>query len=445
MKKTTLRKIDEKISTILTIFLVTILTLIFSYAWFKYYRYNILLFFRIKGSLLIVAIYLVQFIISLTLFEGNKFDYHKFNSLLISQIVALILTNTITYLQISLFAGKLISTSPILFMTLIDLIIIIGLSYLSSKVLTNIFDPQQILIVYEDYEPDHILMSKELKKKNNRHMIKTVVNINDLTSEHYKNHDGILIYDLHSENRNKVLKQCYRDSIPVFVTRKISDIILSTAKDISLYDTPVMKVQNGSLKLHQLFVKRSIDIVVSSIALIVFSPIMLITAIAIKLYDGGKILFIQKRHTKDEKIFDIYKFRSMVTNSDEIINRTTTLKDDPRITPVGKFIRKFRIDELPQLLNILKGDMSLVGPRPERIENTQKYKSEIPEFSLRLKVKGGLTGYAQIYGRHNSTPYDKLKMDLIYIQNYSLLLDLRLLLLTIKVVLLKDSSEGFHK
>ncbi len=445
MKKSTLKKIDDKISTILTALLVTLLTLFFSYTWFMYYRYNMLLFFRIRGSLLIIAIYLVQFIISLTLFEGNRFDYHKFNSLIISQIVALIFTNILTYLQISLFAGKLTNAIPILYMTLLDIVVIVGLSYISSRVLNKIFHTQDILVIYEDYEPDHTLMSRELSKKNTRHSIKTVINIKDLKEEELVKHDGVLIYDLHSENRNKILKQCYRNYIPVFVTRKISDIILSTAKDVSLYDTPIMKVQSGSLKLHQQIIKRTMDIVISATALIILSPILLITAIAIKAYDGGHILFIQKRHTKDEKVFNIYKFRSMVVNSDQIISRTATLKNDPRITPVGRIIRKFRIDELPQLINILKGDMSLVGPRPERIEHTEKYKKMIPEFDLRLKVKGGLTGYAQIYGRHNSTPYDKLKMDLIYIQNYSLLMDIRLLLLTLKIVLIKDSSEGFHK
>ncbi len=445
MKKTTIKKIEDRISIILTIVLTSLVTLLFSYVWFAYYRPNVLLFFRIRGSLLIIAIYFIQFSISLKLFEGNKFDYHKFNSLIISQIVALILTNALTYLQISLFAARLIEMPIFIYMTLIDIAIIMGLSYFSSNVLPKIFAPQQILLVYEDYMPDHLMIAEELRQKNNRHVIKSIINIKELQPEHFANHDGVLIYDLHSENRNKVLKRCYKQSIPVYVTRKISDIILSTAKDISLYDTPVMKVQDGSLRTYQLFTKRLFDIIISAIALILLSPIMLITAIAIKLYDGGNVLFIQKRHTKDEKVFDIYKFRSMVIHPEEVLTRTATLKDDPRITPVGKFIRKVRIDELPQLINILKGDMSLVGPRPERIEHTKKYKESIPEFSLRLKVKGGLTGYAQIYGRHNTTPYDKLKLDLIYIQNYSLLLDLRLLLLTLKVILMKDSSEGFKK
>lgn len=125
-------------------------------------------------------------------------------------------------------------------------------------------------------------------------------------------------------------------------------------------------------------------------------------------------------------------------------SRPATDNDD-RITKVGAFIRKTRIDELPQLYNILKGDMSFVGPRPERIEHIEKYCREIPEFSYRLKVKGGLTGYAQVYGRYNTTAYDKLKMDLIYIVNYSLLLDIQIILETIKIIFRKESTQGFSE
>jgi lipopolysaccharide/colanic/teichoic acid biosynthesis glycosyltransferase len=161
----------------------------------------------------------------------------------------------------------------------------------------------------------------------------------------------------------------------------------------------------------------------------------------IKLEDGGKVFFIQERVKEGEDTFNIIKFRSMKeTKDDEVLPAT---KDDDRITKVGRFIRNWRIDEIPQLINVLKGDMSIVGPRPERKEHVEIYSRDIPEFKYRLRVKAGLTGLAQVYGKYNTTAYDKLKLDLIYIQNFSLILDLKIILRTIQILFKKESAEGF--
>ena len=187
------------------------------------------------------------------------------------------------------------------------------------------------------------------------------------------------------------------------------------------------------------------DIIISVVALIVTSPIMLITAAAIKLYDGGPVFFRQERCTIHGKVFRIHKFRSMIVDAEKEGEVIPATEDDDRITPIGKIIRKIRLDELPQFIDILKGDMSVVGPRPERVEHVKQYTEELPEFSYRLKVKGGLTGYAQIYGKYNTTAYDKLKLDLMYIQNYSILLDLKLIIMTVKIMFVKESTEGFEE
>ena len=200
---------------------------------------------------------------------------------------------------------------------------------------------------------------------------------------------------------------------------------------------------NIGLSFEQKLLKRTIDIVVSLLMLILTSPIMLITAICIKLEDHGPVMFIQERVTLNDRPFMIYKFRSMIVDAEADGRARPAVTDDERITKVGRFIRKTRIDELPQLYNILKGDMSLVGPRPERIEHVRKYTEKIPEFRFRTKVKGGLTGYAQVYGKYNTTAYDKLKLDLMYIENYSLSLDFRIVVMTIKVIFMKSSTEGF--
>ena len=169
-------------------------------------------------------------------------------------------------------------------------------------------------------------------------------------------------------------------------------------------------------------------------ALIPALPIMLICAIVVKLCDGGAVFYRQKRLTQDGKEFMLYKFRSMIPNA-ELHGAKLAENHDTRITPVGKILRKCRLDELPQLFNILKGDMSVVGPRPERPELCQEYEKQFPEFKFRLQVKAGLTGYAQVTGVYDTTPYDKLKMDLMYIENYSLFRDIQIILMTIKITL----------
>ena len=196
------------------------------------------------------------------------------------------------------------------------------------------------------------------------------------------------------------------------------------------------------MTMEQRFLKRTIDVICSLILLIVASPFMLITAIAIKLYDGGPVLYKQIRCTEGGREFYIMKFRSMRTDAEKDGVARLAKKNDDRITPIGRFIRKVRIDELPQLINILRGDMSFIGPRPERPEIIAQYVEIMPEFAYRMKVKAGLAGYAQVYGKYNTTPYDKLKLDLTYIENYSLWLDIKLMLLTLKILLWPDSTEG---
>ena len=189
--------------------------------------------------------------------------------------------------------------------------------------------------------------------------------------------------------------------------------------------------------------KRAIDIVVSLIAAIILSPIFLITAIAIKVTDHGPVFYKQVRLTKDGKEFKILKFRSMRVDAEKDgVARLSTGENDSRITPVGKIIRACRVDELPQLFNILKGDLSIVGPRPERPEIASQYCEDMPEFALRLQAKAGLTGYAQVYGKYNTTPYDKLTMDLMYIAHPSIIEDLKIMLATVKILFLPESTEG---
>ena len=213
--------------------------------------------------------------------------------------------------------------------------------------------------------------------------------------------------------------------------------------ELNLFDSPLLLSRNNQgLQIEQAIMKRIIDIIGSLVGIVITIPIFLIVGISIKVTDGGPVIYQQTRLTKNGKKFQIYKFRTMVQNAEADGKARLASEDDPRILPIGRLLRATRLDELPQLFNIWKGEMSIVGPRPERPELAAEIEKEIPEFCYRLKMKAGLTGYAQVYGKYNTTSYDKLKLDLTYIRNYSLLLDLKLILMTPKIMMLKESTEG---
>ena len=248
---------------------------------------------------------------------------------------------------------------------------------------------------------------------------------------------------IHTMDRNVLLKYCYSHSIRVYMMPKIPDVLVKGSEQLHLFDTPILLTREYALSVEQRIAKRFIDVVCSLILIVVTSPIMLITAVVIKLYDKGPVLYKQVRCTKDAKEFYILKFRSMRVDAEKDgVARLSTGDKDDRITKVGHIIRACRLDELPQLLNILKGDLSIVGPRPERPEIAAQYCEEMPEFALRLQAKAGLTGYAQVYGKYNTTPYDKLQMDLMYIAHPSLVEDLKIMLAKVKILFMPESTEG---
>ena len=255
--------------------------------------------------------------------------------------------------------------------------------------------------------------------------------------------ETVFLSGIHSHDRNILLKYCVDKDINVYVIPRIGDVLMSGARSMHMFHLPILRVGRYHPSPVYLALKRGFDILASGIATVLLSPVFAVTAIAIKRYDGGPIFYKQKRLTKDGRIFEVLKFRSMRVDAEKDgVARLSTGDKDDRITPVGRFIRKVRIDELPQLLNILKGDMTICGPRPERPEIAAQYEEDLPEFRLRLQAKAGLTGYAQVYGKYNTTPYDKLVMDLMYIAHPSFLQDLQIMFATVKILFMKESTEG---
>ena len=256
----------------------------------------------------------------------------------------------------------------------------------------------------------------------------------------------VFLSGIHSHDRNFILKYCLYENKQVYMIPRVGDVIMSSAKQMHMFHLPMMRVQRYKPHPLYLLLKRIFDIVASLLGLIILSPVFIVVAIAIKATDKGPVFYKQERLTKNGKRFMIHKFRSMRVDAEKDgVARLSSGENDDRITPVGRFIRKCRIDELPQLIDILAGNLSVVGPRPERPEIAEEYMKDIPEFQLRLQAKAGLTGYAQVYGKYNTTPYDKLQMDLMYIANPSFAEDIRICFATFKILFVSESTEGVSK
>lgn len=400
-----------------------------------------------KGNLLIIFSYVLFIFVFMQLWGGFKLGYQKLVNLVLSQILAVICINILTYIQVILMIGTIdylwnIACWMILLMA-VDTVCCLLASGLFINIYVKLFPAYKVLQINGDYEN---YLSQKIRDRDDKYQIAEEISVYEPWEkllDKMARYDTILLNDIPSAYKNKILKYCFDNSIRVYFTPKISDIIVKGTEVINLFDSPLLLCKNIGLNFEQRLIKRIMDLVISGLGIILTSPIMLLTAVCIKCNDGGPVFYKQERCTLNGKVFTIYKFRSMIVDAEKDGKVRPATEDDDRITKVGKIIRKTRIDELPQLINILKGEMSFVGPRPERTEHIEKYCREIPEFSYRLKMKGGLTGYAQVYGRYNTTAYDKLKMDLLYIVNYSVIMDIQIIFETVKILFKKESTEGF--
>lgn len=412
----------------------------FGYVWSNYYDSPY--FFR--GDYVVIALYMIFLYLITKSFNGYKLNYMRVSQLIACHIIAICLGGAVAYAFICMALNEYESAVPILTMVGIQTVFVTLWLIIVRAIQSYLYPPRRMATVYGNYPPDNFL--EKLNKGSNRYYISLMCSCQEGLEgicEKLKNHEGVILYDLPSEIRNDIIKYCYQRNIRIYVVPKITDIIMRESEELYLVDTPLFLSRAQGLHLDQRIVKRIMDIMVSLIGIVILSPVMLLTAMAIKLYDRGPILYKQTRFTLDKKPFTIYKFRSMEINAEEK-GAQLAQKRDLRITPVGRVIRRAHIDELPQLFNVLKGEMSMVGPRPERPEIFEKYSKSIPEFEFRLKCKAGITGYAQVHGKYNTTPIDKLKLDLLYIERYSFWLDIKLMFLTFGILFSKDSTEGIE-
>lgn len=421
--------------------------LIYYYVWINYYNKNMTVAFWRRGNWLIAGEYLTLSLVLHCLYGGLKVGIYKYWGLVYSHMISIIGVNAFSYVQVVLFDKKMHSPAALIALTAVDLLLVMLWALAFKKLYAVLFPRRRLLLVYGRIPMFHLM--NRIDTREDKYEIAATVpiynGIERIVRQAEEEYDGVIIGDIPARARNQLLKFCYARNIRSYTVPKISDILLRSSVELNIFDSPLYLSRNyNGLTWDQTFLKRIEDILISGLMLILTSPFFLLIAIVLWCSDHGPVFYNQDRLTKDGKVFSIYKFRTMVVDAEKRSGPVKAGEKDPRILPVGRYLRRTRLDELPQLLNILKGDMSLVGPRPERPELANIITKNIPEFEYRLKVKAGLTGYAQIYGRYCTTSYDKLKLDLTYIRNYSIWMDLKLILMTPKVLFMKESTDGFE-
>ncbi len=413
------------------------------YVWYWHYNTGIPKAFYFWGHVFIAAVYMMMLLFASVMYGGLKIGSFRMIELTLSQGFATLVTNILFYGIICLLSYRFPTVIPLLTGMIVQCFFV-GLWIIASTLgYRALFPPVDVLLVYGGNSED--IIRERFKTRRHQFTVTESMNVSgdmDAIYAEIPKHEAVMLWDIPNEIRNAVFKCCYENDVDIYVSPKIMDIVLRGSRNLHLFDTPLMYTKSDPIEAEQRLIKRVFDIVLAIIMIVITSPIMLVTAICVKACDGGSVFYKQVRCTRGNKEFKIIKFRSMIEHAEGDGKARLASRNDDRITPVGRVIRKFRIDELPQLFNVIMGDMSFVGPRPERPEIIEKYTKIMPEFSYRTKVTAGITGYAQVYGKYNTRPYDKLKLDLFYIENFSVWLDLRLIVLTVKTLFLIGSTEG---
>ena len=425
---------------------VVLMTLPFAWVWFRVYAKQMWLPFFNRGNWYMLLVFAIVYVTFGKVYEGFSLSTNRISGTVFSQGLALLATDFVMYLILLLVVRRyLLNPIPLFLAFLAQCVLITVSTTLCHKFYFSFFRPYRTAVVYGSRAGiEDLIRQYGLTKE---FSVRQVVTIEDCLKD-LSVLDGmevVFLSGIHSHERNIVLKYCMAKDVTCYVLPRLGDAMLSGARRTHMFHLEVLELKADEPPLHYVVIKRLADIVISALALLLLSPLFLGIAAAIKLQDGGPVFYRQERLTKNGKRFMLMKFRSMRVDAEsDGVARLSSGEDDPRITSVGRFLRKCRLDELPQLINILLGHMSLCGPRPERPEIAAQYEQILPEFNLRLQAKAGLTGYAQVYGKYNTTPYDKLLMDLVYIAHPSLLEDVRILFATVKVLFIPESTEGIR-
>jgi len=433
----------KKLINILSVFIYAILY--FAVIYFSYdndFEFD----YGIRGYLLLIIIYIFVVSSLLNMFDAFNLGNKRIVDIFISCVFSLFFGITFEYFELGLIEGHLVSLVPHFKLLFIQLIFAFIYAYYGSRAIRFNFLPENTLLIYGD-SSYKILKNKLKKYQNYEFSIEKCISEKRIDFNYIgntvKDYDCVITYEIDHNNKKQIVKKCYELNKTIYDVPSILDVLIKSSSVTNFIDTPLFKLYNSKyLKIGD-SLKRAIDVFLSILIGLITLPIFIVTSVVIKIQDGGDVFFRQKRLTLNGKEFYLIKFRSMIMNAEPNGKAIRAKNDDNRITPFGKFIRATRIDELPQIINIIKGDLSLVGPRALRIEEYKQNERKFPEFKYRLKVKAGLTGYAQIYGKYNTSFRDKLLLDMYYIENRSLIIDAKLLMMTLVTVFKKDSTEGF--
>ena len=435
---------EKDFSRILTASIIPIQLLLFGFIWIFYYNFFAFRSHRLLGGIVSLLLYCTIYYRLVRIYRADKIAQYSIGETVFSQLLAFGITDLIFYVECCFIARGYVSIVPGFITVMIQFASACFWAVAAKRYYHRHVAPQETAVIYGDESVKEFLRKIEEKSWRLFH-IHSKVSVEKGMEEIKAAIDcseTVILYQIDYSLREELIYYCVNQQKVFYVTPTITDIVASGFENRHFIDSPLMKHSCYQESYMMAFLKRSMDIGVSLFGLVITLPITLITMAVIKLEDGGTVFFRQERYTKDWKKFHIIKFRSMVMDAEKD-GATLCGANDNRVTKVGAVIRRFRIDEIPQLINVLKGDMALVGPRPERVENVEKYTEELPQFAYRLQVKSGLTGYAQLYGKYNTSAYDKLRLDLIYIENRSLILDLKLIMLTLKILFIPESTEGF--
>lgn len=428
---------------------IAVITAIFGYTWFQYYSQTIYYPFYRVGNWVMVFLFIIVYFLYGRTYDAFVVSLSPVLEKFYSQVLALLFSDGIMYIVILMLTRHVPRILPLIVCLIGQGVFSLAWSALAYRWYFHEFPPRKTVVVYDD-DPSLADLGNMIKKYglDNKFKVEKTYQVLDVIDnlDLLKDFDEVFLANIHSHQRNQLIKYCIGNDSQIYILPRIGDVIMSGAERMHMLHLPFMHLARYSPRPEFYFFKRSFDLLASLLLFILTSPFFLVVALLIKFFDNGPIFYKQTRLTKNGKEFKVIKFRSMRVDAEKDgVARLSTGDDDDRITPIGKFLRKVRLDELPQLLNIIKGDMSIVGPRPERPEIAKEYEEFLPEFSLRLQSKAGLTGYAQVYGKYNTTPYNKLEMDLMYIANPSIFEDLRIIFATIKILFQSESTEGIEE
>ena len=428
-------------------FAVSVLLFFAAWAVFRYGRVDHPSLLRYRYNFFVWAAYAVLLLFFLRTYNGYLLGYSRIRTLIISQFISQLFAVGLIYLAVSIGWSIWYSPWPFLPLLAAQALLDVVWSRFGTRHYLRLYPPRKTLLIYRN-ERDRRRFSAiaGLPSRRLYHIAGELRYEGNSFSEirqEVEKYEALFVAGLDSRCRNGIAKYCQEREIPGFFLPHVGDVIIRGAEHIQSFDSPVLYINRKQLRPEYRIVKRLLDIVFSLAGIAVLSPLLLVTALAIRLQDGGPAIYRQTRLTRNGRQFQIYKFRSMRVDAEKDgVARLSSGDGDPRVTPIGRVVRRFRLDELPQLFNILKGDMSFVGPRPERPEIAEQYYRTMPDFRLRLQVKAGLTGYAQVYGRYNTDPYEKLEFDLLYINHMNLLTDIQLLCATVSTFYAPNSTEG---